>query len=291
MKSSFTGTGVALVTPFKDDLSVDFSALKKLIEHVSTGVDYLVVNGTTAESATTTEKEKEEILSFILKENSGKLPIVAGFGGNNTAEVVSRIKSTDFKGISGILSVCPYYNKPSQEGIYQHYKTIAEVSPVPVLLYNVPGRTGINMKVRTVERLAAIENIAGIKEASGDILQALEISKIKRDDFKLISGDDLLTVPMISFGAVGVISVIANAYPVSFSEMVRLSLKNEFRKSSEILRSFTEINPMLYEEGNPVGIKEVLSSLNICKPNVRLPLYKASEDLKKRLNEAIRKLK
>jgi 4-hydroxy-tetrahydrodipicolinate synthase len=285
--SRLTGTGVALVTPFNEDNSIDYVGLKKLVEFVSKGVDYLVVHGTTGESATTTGKEKEEILAFILKENKKKLPIVLGIGGNNTADVISKLKNTDLTGVDAILSVCPYYNKPSQEGIYQHYKAIAEASPLPIILYNVPGRTGVNMKSKTVIRLSEIKNIIGVKEASGDLIQAIEISKIKRKDFLLISGDDMLTIPMVSFGAQGVISVIANSFPVQFSEMVRLSLKNEFSKASDILRTFTELNPLLYDEGNPVGVKQALEEIGVCKANVRLPLAKASENLKSKLAQAI----
>lgn len=286
-----TGTGVALVTPFNEDDSIDYAGLKKLLEFVSKGVDYLVVHGTTGESATTTVKEKEEILAFIHKENKKKLPIVLGIGGNNTMNVIANIKNADLTGVEAILSVCPYYNKPSQEGIYQHYKAIAEASPLPIILYNVPGRTGVNMKPKTVLRLSEIKNIIGVKEASGDLVQAIEISKIKRKDFLLISGDDMLTVPMISFGAQGVISVIANSFPVEFSEMVRMSLKNEFNKASDILRSFTDLNPLLYDEGNPVGVKQALEELGICKANVRLPLAKASDNLKSKIAVAITSLK
>lgn len=286
-----TGTGVALVTPFNEDGAIDFKGFKSLLAHVSKGVDYLVVHGTTAESATTTLKEKEELLEFVKKENTKKLPIVLGLGGNNTADIVQRIKSCDLKGVDALLSVCPYYNKPSQEGLYQHYKAVAEASPIPVLLYNVPGRTGVNLKPKTVIRLSEIPNIIGVKEASGDVVQALEISKIKRSDFLLISGDDMVTVPMISIGAKGVISVIANAYPVQFGDMVRLALKNDFVKASEIARSFTELNPLLYEESNPVGIKETLSALGVCKEPVRLPLYKASDNLKTKIRNAVSNIK
>ena len=289
--NKFTGTGVALITPLNQDLSIDFEGLKKLIEHVSKSVDYLVIHGTTAESATTSLQEKHEILAYILKENKKHLPVMLGIGGNNTSEVISRLKNTDLTGVDGILSVCPYYNKPSQEGIYQHYKAIAEASPLPVMIYNVPGRTGINIKTETVVRLAEIENIIGVKEASGDLNQCIEISKIKRKDFLLISGDDLLAVPMISIGAKGVISVIANALPDSFSNMIQLALKNDFLKASEILRTFTEINPLLYEEGNPVGVKQTVNSLGICNGYVRLPLVEASENLKTKIEKAITGLK
>ncbi|MBX9853192.1 MAG: 4-hydroxy-tetrahydrodipicolinate synthase [Cytophagaceae bacterium] len=287
MNSRFIGTGVALVTPFKADHSIDFEGLKNLVAHVSKGADYLVVHGTTGESATTTLKEKQEILDFIIKENHKKLPVMVGIGGNNTTELISRMNSCNLKGVEAILSVCPYYNKPSQEGIYQHYKAIAENSPLPIMLYNVPGRTGVNMKPKTVKRLAEIENIFGIKEASGDIVQALEISKINRKDFLLISGDDMLTVPMIAIGGKGIISVIGNAFPVEFGEMVNAALKNDFVKAAEIQRSFTEINPLLYEESNPVGIKQTLEILGICKGNVRLPLAKASEQLGSKIEKVI----
>lgn len=283
----FTGTGVALVTPFKEDGSIDYTGLKNILDYVSKGVDYLVVHGTTGESATTSVKEKNEILSFVLNENKKKLPVVLGIGGNNTAEIIQKIQQTNFSGVEAILSVCPYYNKPSQEGIYHHYKAIAEASPVPVILYNVPGRTGVNIQAKTVVRLSEIKNIIGIKEASGDLLQALEISKIIRKDFLLISGDDMLTVPMIAIGAQGVISVMANAYPESFSKMVRHALDNEFDKASEILRTFTELNPLLYEESNPVGIKENLEQLGICQAHVRQPLYRASTQLKEKFKKVI----
>lgn len=286
-----TGTGVALVTPFKENNSIDYAGLKNLVEHVSKGVDYLVVHGTTGETATTTLEEKAEILTFVQKENKKKLPIVVGIGGNNTAELIQRIKNCDLKGIDALLSVCPYYVKPSQEGIYQHYKAIAENSPIPVLLYNVPGRTGVNIQPKTVARLAEIKNIIGIKEASGDLMQTLEISKIARPDFILISGDDMVTVPMISIGARSVISVLANAYPVQFGEMVRQALNNDFKKAADIQRVFTELNPLLYAESNPVGIKETLKALGVCPEHVRLPLYKASDDLKTKIRNVISTIK
>jgi 4-hydroxy-tetrahydrodipicolinate synthase len=285
MNSKFSGTGVALVTPMREDGSIDYEGLKNLLSYTSEFVNYFVVNGTTAESATTSQQEKEEILAFVIQENKKKLPIVYGLGGNNTSVVIQKIKAFDFKGVDALLSVSPYYNKPSQEGIFQHYKTLAAASPIPVILYNVPGRTGCNVTAQTTVRLSAEKNIIGIKEASGDLIQALHILKYAKKDFLLISGDDLLTVPLISMGAKGVISVIANAYPQQFASMVNEALSGNFGKASESLKSFSDINPLLYEESNPVGIKEVLGIRKICKNNVRLPLVKASEGLKQRIEK------
>lgn len=291
MNSSFEGTGVALVTPFNDDLTVDYDGLKKLLKHVSPFVDYLVVHGTTGESPTTTTEEKKQILDFVIKENVGKLPVVLGVGSNNTIDLVKKIKGMDFKGVDGILSVVPYYNKPSQEGLYLHYKAIAEASPVPVLLYNIPGRTGINMTVSTTTRLAAIKNIVGIKEANADLNQTIDLVKNNSKDFLVISGDDMLTVPFYSVGGKGVISVLANAYPQLFSSMVNSCKAGDYKKAGDLLGQFSSINPKLYEEGNPVGIKQVLELMGICKANVRLPLAKASANLKAKLSEEFSKIK
>jgi len=291
MISSLEGTGVALITPFAEDGSVDYPGLKKLLTHVSdNNVDYLVVNGTTGESATTDKQEKLDILSFVKKENTHNLPVVFGLGGNNTREIVKLLNELDWTGVSAILSVSPYYNKPSQEGLYQHYKTIAEASPLPIILYNVPGRTGSNLTAHTTLRLAELPNIIGIKEASGNILQALEISKCTRKDFVLISGDDLLTLPLISIGAKGVISVLANAFPAPFTKMVNAALKADFETAAGILRTFVQINPCIYEEGNPVGIKTTLELLNICNSNVRLPLVKGSDLLKSKIEECLKEI-
>jgi 4-hydroxy-tetrahydrodipicolinate synthase len=280
MKDLFTGVGVALITPFNDDLSVDYDALKTLLTTINDGnVDYLVVNGTTSEASTINNQEKKEILSFVKKHNSKNLPILYGIGANDTQLVLDTIKGMDFDGVSGILTVTPYYNKPSQKGIIAHYEAIADLSPVPVLLYNVPGRTGINMTAETTLVLAEHKNIFGIKEASGDLAQAIDIIKGKPEDFMLISGDDLLTVPMISIGAEGVISVLANGYPKEFTSMVHLALKGEFSEATSLLCGFAGINNMLYEESNPVGIKEVLKNKGVCKNRVRLPLISASEEL------------
>jgi 4-hydroxy-tetrahydrodipicolinate synthase len=288
---TFYGTGTALITPFKRDHSVDYDAFKNLIEfNITSGVDYLVVNGTTAESATTSKEEKAKLLQIALDVNNGRVPFMYGIGGNDTAEVIQRIGATDFKGIDALLSVCPYYNKPSQEGIFQHYKALAEKSPVPVLAYNVPGRTGINMSAKTAIRLSDIKNIFGVKEASGDIVQALEIIKNTPKEFLVISGDDLLAVPTISIGAVGAISVLSNPYPGKFSEMIKAAIQSRFQQATEILVGFTEINPLMYEEGNPVGVKSLLEQIGICTNEVRLPLVKASEDLKNRISVAHKKI-
>jgi 4-hydroxy-tetrahydrodipicolinate synthase len=292
MQSKFIGTGVALVTPFKEDGAIDYDAYKKLINHViAGGVNYLLVNGTTGESATTSAAEKAEMLAFAKKENNGRVGLVYGIGGNNTAEIIHTIKNTDFTGVDGILSVSPYYNKPSQEGIYLHYTAIADASPVPVILYNVPGRTSSNIAAKTTIRLSQHKNIAAIKEASGNLEQAMEIAKYASKDFILISGDDLVTVPMISIGAKGVMSVLANAYPTQFSKMLKLALNNDFAGATEVLKMFIDINPYLYEEGNPVGIKQALELLGICKTTVRLPLAKASEELKQKMKKAMEEVK
>ncbi|WP_018342744.1 4-hydroxy-tetrahydrodipicolinate synthase [Cytophaga aurantiaca] len=289
---TFYGTGTALITPFKKDHSVDYDAFKNLIEfNISSGVDYLVVNGTTAESATTTKEEKAKLLEVALDVNKGRLPFMYGIGGNDTAEVLQRIGAANFKGIDSLLSVCPYYNKPSQAGVVEHYRAIAAKTPVPVLAYNVPGRTGINMSANTSIRLSEIPNIFGVKEASGDIVQALEIIKNTPDNFLVISGDDLLAVPTIAIGAVGAISVLSNPYPGKFSEMIKAALQSRFQQATETLMTFTEINPLMYEEGNPVGVKSLLEHLGICTNEVRLPLVKASDNLKNRIAEAHKKIK
>lgn len=289
---TFYGTGTALITPFKKDHSVDYDAFKNLIEfNISAGVDYLVVNGTTAESATTTKEEKAKLLEVALDVNKGRIPFMYGIGGNDTAEVLQRIGATNFKGIDSLLSVCPYYNKPSQAGVIEHYKAIAAKTPVPVLAYNVPGRTGINMTANTSIRLSEVPNIFGVKEASGDLVQALEIIKNTPKEFLVISGDDLLAVPTIAIGAVGAISVLSNTYPGVFSEMIKTALQSRFQQATDTLMTFTEINPLMYEEGNPVGVKSLLQHIGICTDEVRLPLVKASDNLKNRIAEAHKKIK
>jgi len=280
----FHGVAPALVTPMNDDRSINWNGLKKLIQHVSDGgVDYLVVQGTTGESATTTSDEKKQIVATIQEANSKKLPIVYGLGGNNTEALLNQIKSTSFEGIDAILSVCPYYNKPSARGIIAHYEAIANVCPVPVIMYNIPGRTGINMSAQTVLKLAEHKNIIGIKEASCIIEQCMEIAYHKPTDFLLISGDDVQAVPIISIGGVGVMSVIANAFPHQFTSMIHLALAGDFKAASKELGKFLTIDPYLYEEGNPVGVKKLLENQGLFSAQVRMPLASASEELGKKL--------
>ena len=266
--------GVALITPFKSDESIDFEALARLVEHlVKNGTDYLVVCGTTAETPTLTEKEKEEVTRFVIQVNAGRLPIVLGMGGNNTKAIVEKRQSYDFSGIDAILSVTPYYNKPSQEGIYQHYAAIAKASPVPVVLYNVPGRTGVNMTADTTLRLAKeFPIICATKEASGNFTQIDDIIKNKPKDFMVISGDDGITFPLITLGAVGVISVIGNAFPKEFSRMVRLALQGDYSSSRQIHHRFTELIELLFVEGNPAGVKSMLAVMGMIENKLRLPL-------------------
>jgi 4-hydroxy-tetrahydrodipicolinate synthase len=284
IQDKLKGTGVALVTPFASNMEVDYDGLRQLLDFtIEGGVEYLVVNGTTGESVTTTTEEKAEILAFVKKHVNGRVPLVYGLGGNNTQQVLDTIQKTDLEGITAVLSVSPYYNKPSQQGIIQHYTQIADACPVPVILYNVPGRTGSNIAPETTVRLAAHHNIIGIKEASGNLEQCMHIAKHKPADFMLISGDDMLTLPMIAFGAVGVISVLANAFPEKFSNMIRMGLTNQFKEASDLLFNFVDINPMMYEEGNPVGVKALLERFGVCGDTVRLPLVAASAGLKDKL--------
>lgn len=287
-KEKFTGVAPALVTPMHADGSIDYESLKTLIKDVSEGgVDYLVVQGTTGESATTTAEEKQEILKTVQEANYKNLPIVYGLGGNNTNAVLKQIENTDFTGIDAILSVCPYYNKPSSRGIIAHYTAIADKSPVPVILYNIPGRTGINIQPKTVLALSKHPNIIGIKEASCIIEQCIEIVKGKEDDFLLISGDDVQAIPIISIGGVGVMSVVANAFPKQFSKLIHDALKGDFAATHKDLGAFLAIDPLLYEEGNPVGVKKICSILNKMNPTTRLPLMEASEELGEKLKAVI----
>jgi len=277
------GTGVALVTPFTDREAVDYKSLKKLLTHTAKGVDYYVVMGTTGESTTISAEEKKSILQFVKDNNPKKLPLVYGIGGNHTRQVLESIEKTDLSGVEALLSVSPYYNKPSQEGIYQHFKAIAEACPVPVILYNVPGRTASNISVETTLRLAEHPNIAGIKEASGSLEQCMRLARDKPGDFLLISGDDLMTVPLYAIGAVGVISVLANAYPTIFKRMKEFSLAGNFGKASQEAFKLLDINPLMYEESNPVGLKALLEDMGICTSAVRLPLARSSEGLHRRI--------
>ena len=285
MSERFKGTGVALVTPFTKNKEVDFEGLARLIKHVTDGgVDYLVVNGTTGESATLKDREKLSILDFVIENNYKKLPVVYGIGGNDTAGIIDKIKQQNFNAVDAILSVSPYYNKPSQNGIFAHYSAIADASPIPVILYNVPGRTSSNMCAATSIKLSGHKNIIGIKEASGDLLQAMEIAKNKPDDFLLISGDDMLGTSIIALGGEGVISVLANGFPGIFSKMVNAALDGDFKKAKNCLFKFLKINPLMYEECNPVGIKKVLELIGVCDAEVRLPLVASSHALSERIN-------
>lgn len=266
--------GVALVTPFKADKSIDFEAFANLLEYqIRGGVDYLVVLGTTSENPTLEPDERAQVRDFVVKRVAGRIPLVLGCGGNNTAAVIRELHSTDLSAFSAILSVVPFYNKPSQEGIYQHYASIAKASPLPVILYNVPGRTGVNMTPETTLRLAAdFPNIVGIKEASGNMVQVDEIIKHKSDDFMVISGDDAVTFPLITLGAVGVISVIGNAFPREFSRMVRLALAGDYAAARTIHHRFNDLFGLLFVDGNPAGVKCVLHAMGLCENELRLPL-------------------
>lgn len=283
--------GVALITPFKSDESVDFDALARLVEYqIKNGTDYLVVLGTTAETPTLTEQEKEDVTRFVIQCAAKRIPIVLGVGGNNTKAVVEKLKTTDFSGVDAILSVTPYYNKPSQEGIYQHYAAIAKASPLPIVLYNVPGRTGVNMLAETTLRLAKeFSNICAVKEASGNFSQIDDIIKNKPADFMVISGDDGITFPLITLGAVGVISVIGNAFPSEFSRMVRLGLQGDYKSARLIHHHFNELIQLLFVEGNPAGVKSMLAVMGFIDNTLRLPLVpntiKTYEKIRVVLNE------
>ncbi|WP_333600689.1 4-hydroxy-tetrahydrodipicolinate synthase [Flavobacterium sp.] len=289
---SLIGTGVALVTPFKKDFSVDVDALKAIVNfQIDNGIDYLVVLGTTAESATLSKSEKELVIKTIVETNKGQLPLVLGVGSNNTQEVVDELKSGNFSDFVAILSVSPYYNKPTQEGIYQHFKAIAEASPIPVILYNVPGRTASNILPSTIIRLANdFKNIVAVKEAAGDIVQAMKLIQDKPKDFLVISGDDMITLPMILAGGSGVISVIAEGFPKQFSEMVHLGLNKRVDDAYKLHYLLADSIDMIFEQGNPAGIKEVFKSLGLSENTVRLPLVNVDENLAKRLNDFTNKI-
>ena len=268
------GLGVALITPFNEDETIDFTALGKLIEHlIQNNIDYLVVLGTTAETPTLSTEEKKEVVSFVKQRVNGRVPIVLGVGGNCTNSVVNQLKNDDYDGIDAILSVVPYYNKPSQEGIYQHYKAIAQATDLPIILYNVPGRTGVNMTAETTLRIAReFENVVAIKEASGNIVQMDDIIRNKPADFMVISGDDGITFPLITLGAVGVISVIGNAFPKEFGKMVRLALNGDYDSALRIHHEFTELFSLLFVDGNPAGVKAMLNAMGYICNKLRLPL-------------------
>ncbi len=291
-RKKLRGTGVALVTPFYEDYSIDFESLGKLIEHViEGGVDYVVTMGTTGESATLDQDEREAVMDFTVSSVKGRVPVVAGFGGNNTRAVIRSIHNYSFKGIDAILSVSPYYNKPGQEGIYQHYKAISENCEVPIILYNVPGRTSSNISPETTLRLAEdFENIIAIKEASGNLEQCMQIVSAKPDDFLVISGEDALTLPMIAMGMDGVISVIANVEPRIYSSMVKLALEAQFDSARDFHYRAMKLIPLLFREGNPAGVKAALAAKGLMKNIVRLPLAPASEALQKEIEAVLKSL-
>lgn len=285
-KNLFTGTGVALVTPFRKQETIDFSKLESLIDHIiKSGIDYIVALGTTSEAATMTESERSALQDFIVEATNGRVPILLGLGGNNTQSVIDTINRTNFEGIHGILSVAPFYNKPNQRGIAQHFKQISDASPIPVIIYNVPGRTGINIAASTTIQLAQeCPNIIGIKEASGNIAQVMEIIANKPENFKVISGDDALTYPMIALGASGVISVAANAFPAEMSQMVKYALKGDWKKALPIHYKMLPLMNAMFEEGNPTGVKALLEIEGHITNNLRLPLVKASKPLYNRIS-------
>lgn len=283
------GTGVAIVTPFKNDSSIDFNALGRVINHViNGGVNYIVAMGTTGESVTLSKDEKDAILAYVLETVDKRVPVIYGIGGNNTSEVINGIRHTELEGVDGILSVAPYYNKPTQRGIFQHFKEIATCCPLPLIIYNVPGRTACNLNADTCLELAhSCENIIGIKEASGDLAQMMKIIKNKPDNFMVISGDDMLTIPLVAAGGSGVISVLANAYPAQCTELVNQALKNNFKAAREIQFRFLEMIELLFIEGNPAGVKDIMSIMNICQNNVRLPLVPVSRQVHTRIQKAM----
>ena len=289
----FIGTGVALVTPFKEDLSVDYEALKKLVNYnIENGIDYLVINGTTGESGTITEEEKQEIINVIVQTNNKRLPLVLGVGGSNTALVVKELKTRNFSGIDGILSVAPYYSKPTQEGFYQHFKAIATATDLPIILYNVPGRTAKNMDPATTLRLAKdFKNITGVKEAGNNTQQYYALLKDKPADFSVISGDDDLALGVVLAGGSGVISVIGQAFPKQFSAMIRHGLSGNNNEGYAIHYKMMDIVDLIFEENNPAGIKSVLQELDICRNDVRLPLVKASSALSANISQFVANFK
>jgi len=273
MHKQIIGTGVALITPFNNDFSVDYSSLEKIVDFVvSQGVDFLVALGTTSESATLSTEEKVKVVDTILKINNNRIPVVLGMGGNDTRCLINQINKQDFAGISAILSVTPYYNKPQQDGLLAHFRAVADASPVPVILYNVPGRTSVNMKAETCLKLAHHPNILSVKEASGDMGQVMQIIASKPDKFELLSGDDALTLPMLAVGAKGVISVVANAFPDLFSNMVRFQLAGDNASALPIHYKLLRMIDLLFVDGNPAGIKSVLHQFGLCSNILRLPL-------------------
>ncbi|MBQ1797339.1 MAG: 4-hydroxy-tetrahydrodipicolinate synthase [Prevotella sp.] len=292
MQNIFRGLGIALVTPFNDDFSIDYESLQNIIEYqLSNGADFLCILATTGETPCLSEEEHYQVKQFIVRQVAGRVPILMGCGGNNTAAVVKMCKEYDMSGIDGLLSVCPYYNKPSQEGLYQHFKAIAGATKLPVVLYNVPGRTGVNLKPETTCRLANdCDNIVAIKEASGSIEQVDEIIKLKPADFEVLSGDDAITFHMIATGAVGVISVIGNALPKEFSRMIRLEFNGEFGAAQRVHHRFTDLYSLLFVDGNPAGVKALMNELGLLKNVLRLPLVPTRLKTHQRIAEVLKSL-
>lgn len=290
LREKFTGTGIAIVTPFHEDGSIDWESYTKLIEFwISSKVDYLVVLGTTGESATIHGAEKQEVFSFVAREVAGRLPLMAGIGGNDTHEVLQAITGFDLKGYDAILSVSPYYNKPNQEGIFQHYKALDAATPLPIMMYNVPSRTGMSVTAGTQLRIAReLKNIFGTKEASGNFDLLNQLIKNKPDDFLVISGDDPITLQMIAQGAEGVISVVANAYPEEFAAMVRLCLAGDFKKAAPLHYKYIDIIASMFSEGSPSGVKAYLSEMGLCKNTFRLPVYKVSDALMQQIRQLMK---
>lgn len=290
--TQFVGTGVALITPFNADLSIDFDALERLVElNIENGTEYFVISGTTGESVTITSEEKKQLIKFIAKVNKGRLPLVLGVGGNNTAKVVEELKTSDLSDIDAILSVSPYYSKPTQEGLYQHFKAVAEATTKPIILYNVPGRTSKNMEPTTTIRLANdFDNIIAVKEAGNNVHQYLELLRTKPKDFLVLSGDDDLALGVALAGGSGVISVIGQALPKEFSEMIRLGIAGKAKEAYDVHFKLMPITGMIFSENNPAGIKAVLEALDISESHVRLPLVEASKELKKAIIEELSNL-
>jgi 4-hydroxy-tetrahydrodipicolinate synthase len=285
----FKGTGVAIVTPFKNDSSIDFASLGRVVNHVITGgVNYILVLGTTGESVTLTKDEKHAVISYVTEAIDKRVPLIVGIGGNNTQEVINSIRHINLTGIDGILSVAPYYNKPTQRGLFRHFQAIATCSPLPVIIYNVPGRTCCNITADTCLELAhECENIVGVKEASGDMAQIMKIIKGKPENFNVISGDDMLTVPIVAAGGIGIISVLANAYPEACNELVSHALKNNFKSAREIHFKYLEMIELLFTDGNPSGIKAIMSVLGLCQNNLRLPLVPVSKATMAKIQKAV----
>ncbi len=292
MKDLFTGLGVALVTPFREDTSIDFPALGKLLDHVvQGGVNYLVVLGTTGESVTLAPDEKKAVVDFVVEHTEHRVPVVVGIGGNNTHHVIDQMRSFDFEHIDGILSVAPYYNKPTPGGLYEHYRTLAATAPVPVILYNVPGRTGVNIPADTTLELAhAFDNIIAIKEASGDLNQVIHIARDKPEHFLIISGDDALTIPIMSVGGSGVISVAANAWPAPFRQITDAALAGNFPEAASVHYRFARMIELLFADGNPGGIKAALSEMGIAGNHLRLPLVPVRDEIQKEIREEMKKV-